>query len=250
MKEKKEIITKTWILHERKSSYYGKVLVLNFSEMGNTVFFWFKKLMLDDIPGYLFMIFQDLGNMVFRAVLLLSLLFLLLLSLLLLLCCYHSHHYYFFSIIYVIHFVLFHFILFFYCSCYYDFCLLVCVTCMCPLVNYFFSLVNDLHFRVALLIHVKNHFSFVIIVYIIIVIITIILFFSALLVIGGEFSKWIRAAWSTPTHWLLWVSRRVSCFFFLFFVSYSLVTTVEVLTPSFIFIIWHHLIMMPRRHGM
>ena len=36
---KKEIITKTWILHERKSSYYGKVLVLNFSEMGNTVFF-------------------------------------------------------------------------------------------------------------------------------------------------------------------------------------------------------------------
>ena len=71
-------------------------------------------------------------------------------------------------------------------------------------------------------------------------------FLSTLLVIGGEFSKWIRAAWSTPTHWLLWVSRRVS----IFFVSYSLVTTVEVLTPSFIFIIWHHLIMMPRRQGM
>ena len=46
---KKEIITKTWILHEKKSSYYGKVIVLNFSEMGNTVFFWFKTLMLDDI---------------------------------------------------------------------------------------------------------------------------------------------------------------------------------------------------------
>ena len=29
-------------------------------------------------------------------------------------------------------------------------------------------------------------------------------------VIGGELSSWIRAAWSTPTHWLLWVSRRVS----------------------------------------
>ena len=28
---------------------YGKVLVFNFSEMGNTVFFWFKKLMKDDI---------------------------------------------------------------------------------------------------------------------------------------------------------------------------------------------------------
>ena len=88
-----------------------------------------------------------------------------------------------------------------------------------------------------------------IIVYFIIVIITTILFFSTLTVIGGEFSNWIQVAWSTPTHWLIWVSRRVSIIFIcilFFFVSYSLVTTVEVLMPCFIFIIWHHLIMMPR----
>ena len=36
---KKEIITKTRIFHERKSSYFRKVLVINFPEMGNTVFF-------------------------------------------------------------------------------------------------------------------------------------------------------------------------------------------------------------------
>ena len=72
-------------------------------------------------------------------------------------------------------------------------------------------------------------------------------FLSRLLVIGGEFNEWIWAAWSTPTHWLLWVSRRVTIFFFFFFGSYSLVTTVEVLTPSFKFIIWHHLTMMPSR---
>ena len=46
---KKEIITKTWILHEKKSSNYGKVLVLNFLEMENMVFVWFKNLMSDDI---------------------------------------------------------------------------------------------------------------------------------------------------------------------------------------------------------
>ena len=91
-------------------SEYGKVLVLNFSEMGNTFFFWFKKLIQDYIffsveyhvfwiwksscfdlfrdrkyvflwskklveswcflgTFELFVIFQDLGNMVFRAVL-------------------------------------------------------------------------------------------------------------------------------------------------------------------------------------
>ena len=50
---------------------YGKVLVLNFSEIGNTVFFLSKKLMESwYFLGLfeLFMIFQDLGNMVFRAV--------------------------------------------------------------------------------------------------------------------------------------------------------------------------------------
>ena len=100
------------------------------------------------------------------------------------------------------------------------------VTCMCDVyVSFFpsFFLVNDLHFILALVIHVKNNFSLAIIVYIIFAIITTILFLSTLPVIGGEFSKWIRAAWSTPTHWLLWVSRRVSiiftfillyCFFF------------------------------------
>ena len=51
---------------------YWKVLVLNFSEMGNTVFFSAKKLMERSYSLGLFelsMIFQDLGNMVFCAVL-------------------------------------------------------------------------------------------------------------------------------------------------------------------------------------
>ena len=50
---------------------YGKVLVMNFSEIGNTVFFWCKKLMESwYFLGILelFMMFQDLGNMVFCAV--------------------------------------------------------------------------------------------------------------------------------------------------------------------------------------
>ena len=120
--------------------------------------------------------------------------------------CYYYCHYYFyyychynyyfitiiviiiivFSIINVICFILFHFT--FYCSYYYDFCLHVCVTCMCPLISFvFFFLVNDVHFIFALLIHVKNHFPFVTVY--IIIIITIILFFSTLLVIWGKFSK-------------------------------------------------------------
>ena len=48
---------------------YWKVLILNFSEMGNTVFFGARKLMERwYLLGlfYLSMIFQDLGNMVFR----------------------------------------------------------------------------------------------------------------------------------------------------------------------------------------
>ena len=50
---------------------YWKVFLLNFSEMGNRVFFWAKTLM---ERWYLLglyelsMVFQDLGNMVFRAV--------------------------------------------------------------------------------------------------------------------------------------------------------------------------------------
>ena len=149
---------------------------------------------------------------------------------------YYSHHYYCsqYYQCYLFYFISFCFFLFILLW------LLFCVACDMYVSLFFPSLVNDFHFIVALLIHVKNHFSLAIIVYIIIVIITTILFFSTLPVIGGEFSKWIRAAWSTPTHWLLCISRRVSLIFifiYLFFVSYSLVTTIEVLTPSFIFII-------------
>ena len=36
----------------------------------------------------------------------------------------------------------------------------LCVMCICPLVIFFPFLVNDLHFILALLIHVKNHFLF------------------------------------------------------------------------------------------
>ena len=38
-------------------------------------------------------------------------------------------------------------------------------------------------------------------------------FIYILPVTGGEFNKWIRAAWSTPYPWLLWVSRRVIVIF-------------------------------------
>ena len=84
---------------------------------------------------------------------------------------------------------------------------------MCPTFFVFPFLVNNLYLILALLVHVKNHFSLAIIFYIIIVIITTILFFWTIPVIGGEFSKWIWVAWSTPTHWLLWVSHRVSIIF-------------------------------------
>ena len=117
------------------------------------------------------------------------------------------------SIIDVVYFNLSHFIS--YCSYYYDFWLRVaCDVYLSHVFSFPYFLVNGLHFMLALLMHVKNHFSLAIIVYIIIVIITTILFFSTLPpVIGGKFSNWIRAAWSTPTHWLLWVSRRVSIIF-------------------------------------
>ena len=59
------------VLGKRIFTDCWKVLVLNFFEMGNTVFFWAKKLM---GTWYLLgvfelsMIFEDLGNTVFRAV--------------------------------------------------------------------------------------------------------------------------------------------------------------------------------------
>ena len=88
-----------------------------------------------------------------------------------------------------------------------------CVSRVCVPLYFFPVVANDLHFILALLTEFKNHFSFAIIVCIIIVIIMIRLFFSILLVIRGEFTKCIRAAWSIPTHWLFWVSRRVSIIF-------------------------------------
>ena len=93
--------------------------------------------------------------------------------------------------------------------------------------SFFFLLVNDLHFIFAMVIQVK-HLFFIMIIYMVVVIIIFILFLSTLLVIVEDFSKWIQPVWSTNTHF--------------FFVSYSLVTIVEVLTASFIFVIFHHLI--------
>ena len=108
----------------------------------------------------------------------------------------------------------FHFIS--YCSYYYEFC--ICVVCDVHEFPRIFSpfVVNDLYFILHLLINAKDYFPFATIVYVIIVIITIILFFSTLPVIGWEFSKWIAAAWSTPTHWLLWVGRRLNIINFSF----------------------------------
>ena len=95
-------------------------------------------------------------------------------------------------------FILFYLILFLIVHINMTFVCVLRVTWMCPLAFFSPFLVNYLHFILALLIHVKNHFSFAIIVYIIIVIITIIIFFSTLPVIGEEFSKLIR-----PTFFLI-----------------------------------------------
>ena len=81
------------------------------------------------------------------------------------------------------------------------------VTCVCPIV-----------FLPSLMIHsIYSHCSYI----------SSILYMSSplsfsflltLLSFGGEFSKWIRAASCTPTHWLLWVSCKVSiyCYYFFF----------------------------------
>ena len=79
-------------------------------------------------------------------------------------------------------FILFYLILFLIAHITMTFVCVLRVTCMCPLSFSPSFLVNDIHFILALLIHVKNNFSLVIIVYIIIVIIP---------VIGGEFGKQI-----------------------------------------------------------
>ena len=176
---------------------------------------------------------------------------------------YYYHHYYYYCFYYfiIIITIFYYYSHHYYCSQYYQCCLfyfisfyfllfillwllsVYCVRRVCVL-SYIFPtfLVNDLHFIISLLIHFSfchycfyhhcNHHNHLI--------------FSTISVIGGEFSKWIRAAWSTPTHWLLWVSLRVSIIFIfiiisiiiIFFISYSLVTTFGVLTPSFRFIIF------------
>ena len=118
------------------------------------------------------------------------------------------------SIINVIYFILSLFIS--YCSYYYNFCLRVaCDVYVSPFFVFFFcSFLLIIYILYSHCLYMSRIILLLaIIVYIIIAIITTILFCSTLPVIGGEFSNWIRAAWSTPIHWLLWVSRRVSIIF-------------------------------------
>ena len=60
--------------------------------------------------------------------------------------------------------------------------------------------------------------------------------------------EWMNSSgvWSTPTRWLLWLSRKVSINLFLFFVNYSLVTTTDLFYIYHIYFIYH-LITMTRR---
>ena len=74
--------------------------------------------------------------------------------------CYYSHHYYCsqYYQCYLFGFISFYFLL--------SLLSVLRVPCMCRLVisYFFFFLVNDLYFILALLIHVKNHFSRIIII--------------------------------------------------------------------------------------
>ena len=87
---------------------------------------------------------------------------------------------------------------------------------MWPHPSPFFLLVFSLVLKTTLLNVNDQHFLysqtlfFIIITGIIIVIIIIITFLSVLVVIGREFSRWIRAAWSAPTNWLFWLSHKVN----------------------------------------
>ena len=98
----------------------------------------------------------------------------------------------------------------------YDFC----VTCVCPVVYIFYLFIY--FFLRLMILSTYSHCSYISSIWYMSSSLSF-SFLSTLLVIGGEFSQWIRAAWSTPTHWLLWVSRSVSilfllsCFFFSFF---------------------------------
>ena len=69
--------------------------------------------------------------------------------------CYYSHQYYC-PQYYQCYLILSHFIS--YCSYYYDFCLCVMCDVYVPSLIFFPFLINDLHFILALLIHVQNLF--------------------------------------------------------------------------------------------
>ena len=70
--------------------------------------------------------------------------------------CYYGHHYYRSQYYQCYFFTLSHFIS--YCSYYYDFCLCVMCDVYVPSLIFFPFLINDLHFILALLIHVQNLF--------------------------------------------------------------------------------------------
>ena len=146
-----------------------------------------------------------------------------------------------------------------YCSCYYAFCL-------CVVWDVYVSSSNFAFFIFLLMIYILySHCLFIL----------RIIFLLSLLLISSLSSSQSFYFFNTTGHWgriqqmnssgmvypyplVTLGSRRVSIIFIfiplllllIFFVSYTLVTTVEVLTPSFIFIIWHHLIMIRRRQRM
>ena len=146
-----------------------------------------------------------------------SLLLLLLLPLLLLLYCYY------FSIINVIHFILFHFI--FHCSYYYDFCQRFCVTCASPvMIHIIYSHCS----YISSMSHMSSSLSFS--------------FFFNTTSHWGKIQP-MNSSGMVYTYPLITLGKPYGkyyyyYYFFIFlfrFVSYSLVTTVDVLTSSFIF---------------
>ena len=109
-------------------------------------------------------------------------------------------------------------------------------------------LVSDLHYIMALLMQAS---VLIIVVYIIIVIIIFTYFLSILLVSYWGKIQWMNSSGMVYPYQLVILDKQLylpSVFFF--FVSYSLMTTFEVLTSSLTFIIWHRLLMMPRKEVM
>ena len=150
---------------------------------------------------------------------------------------YYYNYYYFFIVIIVIiiivfsifnglHFILFHFYSIFNITM--TFVVLVCVTSMRTSLFSFsscywstFCICISIIFLLSSLL--SHHY-----ICIIIVITIFIWLLSTVLVIAAEFSKWIWVAWSTSTHWLLWVSCRV-------IINKYLVATVELLYFYYIY---------------